>query len=445
MAIIQNASLFSWEFFRDSEKTIGDLERLKLVIESIPDQKLLDTLQKNRKNGRNDYPIDATWNSILAGIVFQHSSITSLRRELQRNAQLREMCGFDPVLGVDAVPTDNAYSRFLSTLIKHEFLIRDMFDSLVSQLTSLIPEFGNNLAGDGKIIRSYGKPTKKTNGDRRHDEDADWVKKTYRGIDKNGNSWKKVESFFGYRLHLIADADVELPIAYEVTKASIGEREVMKDLFKNLDEKHPEITNKCQHVMLDRGYDSKEMICNLWEKYSIKAVVDIRNMWKDSDPTRQLESSKIKNVTYNYKGTVFCHCPSTGEIRELCYGGFEKKRETLKYICPAKAYGINCEGSSKCPMFEKALRIPLKENPRIFTPVARSSYKWQKLYDKRTSIERVNSRFETSYGFEKHNIRGIEKMKVRCGLSLCVMLSIAVGRIREGNLELIKSLVKTAA
>ena len=34
------------------------------------------------------------WNSILAGIVFDHHSIESLRRELSRNLSLAQACGF---------------------------------------------------------------------------------------------------------------------------------------------------------------------------------------------------------------------------------------------------------------------------------------------------------------------------------------------------------------
>ena len=115
-----------------------------------------------------------------------------------------------------------------------------------------------------------------------------------------------------------------------------------------------------------------------------------------------------------------------------------------KYICPALAYGITCAGAKDCPIYQSSIRIPMKEDPRIFTPVARSSYKWKVLYDKRTSVERVNSRIDVSYGFERHYIRGLKKMKVRCGLALSVMLAIAVGRLRQNQPELMNSLVKTA-
>jgi len=447
MAIIHQRYLFSWKNFKDDLQTLGDLERLQLVIKNLPDQNLMDILIEQRGNGRNTHPVKAMWNSILAGIVYEHSSIESLRRELRRNAQLREMCGFNPLRGVNGVPSKSAYYRFISTLCKQESLVREIFDSLVKDLIAICPNFGSNLAGDGKAISSFGKPCKEENEDKRHEQDADWGVKKYCGVDKNGKAWEKTKSWFGFRLHLIADANTELPVAYTVTKASTGEQPVMHELFKGLNNTHPELIEHCDHAMFDKGYDSKEIICDLWDKYKIKPIIDIRNMWKDGEKTKQFETKKmknIKNVTYDYKGTVFCHCPKTGDVKKMAYGGFEEKRQTLKYTCPALAYGITCRGASECPIYKKSIRIPLHENERIFTPVPRSSYKWQTLYDKRSSIERVNSRIDVSFGFERHFIRGLTKMKLRCGLALSIMLAIAVGRIRQEQPELMRSLVKAA-
>jgi len=243
---------------------------------------------------------------------------------------------------------------------------------------------------------------------------------------------------------LIVDADVELPVAYTVTKASLGEQPVMRELFDQLNESHPEMISQCKYAMGDKGYDSKDTICVLWEKYNIKPIIDIRKMWKDGESTKMLRTKNTKNVTYDYKGTVFCHCPKSGQVRRMAYGGFEEKRQSLKYLCPALHYGIECKGAKQCPLYAKSIRVPLSENLRIFTPVPRSSYKWEALYDKRTSVERVNSRIEVSFGFDHHYIRGLQKMKLRCGLALTVMLAIALGRLRQEKPELMRSLVKAA-
>jgi hypothetical protein len=60
----------------------------------------------------------------------------------------------------------------------------------------------------------------------------------------------------------------------------------------------------------------------------------------------------------------------------------------------------------RVPYALKGARIRMDGDRRRFTPIARPSYKWERLYQKRTSFERVNSRLDVSYGFERHTIRG---------------------------------------
>ncbi len=43
---------------------------------------------------------------------------------------------------------------------------------------------------------------------------------------------------------------------------------------------------------------------------------------------------------------------------------------------------------------------------RIVTPIDLASYKWTMEYKKRSSVERVNSRLDEFFGFEKHYLRG---------------------------------------
>ncbi len=36
---------------------LGDLKRLVLVIENMPDENLMEILEEERRTGRNDYPV----------------------------------------------------------------------------------------------------------------------------------------------------------------------------------------------------------------------------------------------------------------------------------------------------------------------------------------------------------------------------------------------------
>ena len=59
-------------------------------------------------------------------------------------------------------------------------------------------------------------------------------------------------------------------------------------------------------------------------------------------------------------------------------------------------------------------------------------------------VVRVNSRLDVSFGFERHYIRGMKKMRFRVGLALIVMNAMALGRIRTGHRDAMRSLVGEA-
>ena len=61
MRIIQQLSAFDYEKI----EILGDLERVKLLIDNVPDEAIIARLEEIRGKGRNDYPIIPVWNSIL--------------------------------------------------------------------------------------------------------------------------------------------------------------------------------------------------------------------------------------------------------------------------------------------------------------------------------------------------------------------------------------------
>lgn len=442
MATIPQLNLFSW----DKIDVQSDLRRLEFVLEALPDERLMQKLEQRRGRGRDDFPVRAVWNSLIAGVVFEHEKIESLRRELQRNGELRQVCGFDPHLGSAAVPTPRAYSSFLKALFKGTDEIEAMFDQLVQKLTELAPDFGKCLAVDSKAISSFSaRANKHTKSDGRRDLDADWGRKEYKGVGKNSKPWKKIIKWFGYKLHLVVDSTYELPVAFDLTRASKSDQNYLLPLMKKIKQTHPQIVERAEHLSADRGYDSEEHNRTLLDDYGTKPVIDIRHMWKDPDSTRPLFPDRADNIVYDHDGTIFCVCPKTDQLHQMTYNGFEKDRGTLKYRCPAKALGLECKGQKLCgksaSKYGRIVRVRLSLDRRLFVPVPRSSYKWQRQYNKRTSVERVNSRLDVSFGFEKHTTRGMKKMRLKVGIALVVMLALAVGAIQSGRKEKMRCLV----
>jgi hypothetical protein len=440
MARLPQPSLFSWKEI----EVLGDLSRLKLLLENLPDEPLMRKLEVARGRGRNDYPVRALWNSLLAGIVFQHRSIESLRRELSRNGQLRWLCGFDAVRAEKQVPPPWVYSRFLDSLQEYSDELEGVLGAVIEQVSAELPDFGQSLAVDGKALNSAARTTGRSKPtDRRGEHDANWGVKSYTVNRSDGSTERETKRWFGFKVHTVVDTTYELPVAFEVTKASTAEQPVALRLVDELEQSQPVVLKRAEYFMADRGYDDTKLHRRLWDCHAIKPVIGIRNLWQAPEGHDATCAVRCRQgVAYDFEGQVYCY-NAYGHRSKMAHAGFEKDRNTIKYRCPAEHYGQHCSGRSLCGI-GKTVRIPIDEDRRVFGPVARDSYKWDDLYKRRTAAERVNSRLDVSFGFENHTIRGIKKMRLRVGMAYLAMLAMALGRIRENNSEQMRSLVKAA-
>lgn len=159
-----------------------------------------------------------------------------------------------------------------------------------------LQNFGQVLAMDSKAINSLArgkKKIKKKTKDGRRDIDADFGRKTYRGRRDDVTLWEKVVSWFGYKLHLIVDANYELPVDFSVTRASASDLKEGHKLIEHTAERHPKVMVNCEALAVDKVYDDTKLIVKLWDEYRMKSVVDIRNMWRDGDKTRLLTGNVI--------------------------------------------------------------------------------------------------------------------------------------------------------
>lgn len=483
-------TLFSW----DDVDLLADMQRLEQVLQYLPDQDMIKALEQQRGRGRDDYPVAAMWNAVMAGIVFQHRSIEGLVRELGRNPALLRICGFSalprqgrPVTTIErdegtgrcrsvsraavvrnSVPNRWNFSRFLANVIALEAdggQISAMIQVLREQLMIALPEFGEHLGFDGKAIDSHSTGRRNQETGQTSDPDANWGKHESGGVDRrSGQEWQTVKSWFGYGLHLIADTHYEIPVAFSVTPASASEVRELDGLLDELFEQSPALAQRCRDFSADRGLDSGDIKAKLWDEWQIRPLIDTRELWSeekqlpDYDPstpiTRVLHPDRADNIIHTEKGQVLCVCPGTKERRPLAFQGFEADRGCLKYRCPAAAYGLACVGLEACHQraginvgeYGRVIRIDLrKHDRRIFTPTPHGSPSWNRNYHRRSALERINNRLDHSFGFEDHYIRGQAQMTARVGLALAAMMALALGHVREGRPQQMRSLVRPVA
>ncbi len=424
MHIIQSP-LFDFEAFI---ATKGN-DRLAIVLEAIPAEKLLAVLEREHWTGRKGYPVRGMWSALIAGLLHQCDSLAQVVRLLKRDKDTRMVCGFSK----DTVPSEDALGRFLKKLISHEDLLEACFTSLVERLRELVPRFGTKLAVDSTDIKAY------SNGHRKNpsDHDARWGAKGagHHAVPKIGSGeavsatgagkGKKRDIYwwFGYKLHLVVDALYELPISFVLTPANEADTSQMKMLLeKAVPEKlkvRPEV------IIADKGYDSRENCRLIFQDYHAAPII----------PIIERPNAQMPDVC-NAKGTPTCGCGL-----EMVYWG--RDGNYLKYRCPEAVGKAKCPSRFRCTPspYGYVLKLPIMEDPRRHSPVPRETKKWARLYRLRTSIERVNSRVKGLLGLGKITVRGMSKVTVRSLLSLLVMLAAAVGMAERHRLKEVRTLV----
>jgi IS5 family transposase len=394
-------------------------DRLLLVLDSVDFEPVITILDKKRGNGRNDYPNRTMLQCLIGGIVNRSPSIRQLIEELRKNPGFRYLCGID---NAARIPTESAFSRFLSNLIESDALLamEKVFQQLVTELSKLLPDYGQTGALDATHLEAFAR------GSRKHpsDPDAKWGRKK----DNNGNWFR----WFGYKLHLLVDAKHELPMAFTVTPANENDGEQLIPIMQAFSQEQPQI--EMQTLLADSIYDPEKNYQFCFDKGI--ALLTPLNHRKRKEPE--------VGFTKDQQPLGTCGHP-------LTFAGYDNG--FLKYRCPAKTGHLTCpfgdfgETSSFCSdsPYGLTLKYSVQQNPRKFCRVPRHTKKFKRLYSMRTSVERVNSRLKGPLIVDKITHRGLAKVRVHILFSLLTMMGSAIGLLNKGRIADIRKITKLVA
>ena len=420
MHIIQTP-LFDFEAFIADKGN----DRLTMVLEALPAERLISVLERERWTGRRGYPVRGMWSAVIAGVLYQCDSLAEVSRLLRRDKDVRMLCGFSK----DWLPGQDALGRFLKKLVRHEDLLEECFAGLVKRLRKLLPGFGGKLAIDSTDIKAYADGHRKAPAD----ADARWGAKgaghhggpgsTEASSGEKKGKKRDLYWWFGYKLHLVVDAVYELPISFVTTPANEADTSQVKVLMEKA--VPGECTPKPEAVIMDKGYDSQANYRLVFREYQAAPII----------PIRERKGAQLPDIC-NAKGTPLCSCGL-----EMAFWG--RDGNYLKYRCPEAVGKSKCQSRFKCSAsaYGYVLKLPILADPRRHPPVPRESKKFERLYRLRTSVERVNSRIKGLLGLERITLRGLVKVRVRSLLSLLVMLAAAVGMAQHNRLRELRTLV----
>jgi len=403
---IRQTTLFSFEEIMEFQQET----KLELILSQIDVSKLANALRKSSgSRGPKGYEPVSLIYSLIAMQIEKIHSIKDLVLKLKENPVLRYCCGFD-VLG--NVPSESTFSRFLDKLADTQELDL-LFYELVTKAKDLCIIDGEHVSIDSTKLNSYeaAKPKKSIVDD---GTNPNWGMKR----DTNGNNIR----WFGWKLHILCDSKSELPLDILVTPASNYDGTIALPLIKQFFEHYDGIFRPTYYAM-DSGYDLDYVYKDIINKYN-----------------------GIPIIAYNPRGSFAPPAGLDEEFNPICSAGYKlaywgKDGNYLKYRCPHAVGKCNCpHGMSWCSSsnYGYTFKINYKENPRYYGYPLRSSDTWQKLYDKRTSVERCNSRLKEYLNLDNVRSKGIKKVKLHALLN-CITLVAGTIAINSG-----KSLNKAA-
>lgn len=353
-------------------------ESLQAVFEALPDQELLKVLEATRWTGRPGYPIRVMWHTLVASFYLGIIHDSDLVRALRNNPLLASACGIDSPEGI---PSKFAYCRFRKKLAAFNDQVGKVLADCVEALRGELPDFGKTVAVDATDVKAWA------NGlHQETDPDA--------GTGAKHKSSRRVY-WYGYKVHVVADAEHELPIWFHVTPANVYDGAHLYTVLQGAKECFNWFAPA--HVLADKGYDSKECFRFVGQEMKAVPVIDVQ------------------------KGRV-------GQPREgrPCGAVSVVTPEGIRYQCKRVPYDPKCPRFGKCPLLPIFVDSPL--NPvtnqtyyERYSPFPYGSCQWKDLYNKRASVERVFSRLKTYRKLDAIRTRRLPKVWLHVAMSFLVM------------------------
>jgi hypothetical protein len=420
MQIAITRPLFPWDALDDSPS----LRTIRAYLQAVPDASLLQSLREARGRGRDDYPVQVLWGTLLLAIGLRHHTMDACLQELQRNAPLRVLIGIE---AEELVPKPHNMSRFVATLGEEPHLtrLRQVFDTMVQRLGQVVPDLGQDTAGDSTSLSARAAESealRKAEAEQGLPQ-ASGGRKEYK--DDDGNITKIVE-WFGYKLHLLVCVKHEVALAYHITDTKTGDNEMIGPLLEEAKQNLP--AERIRTLAYDKAADDIK-VHELLQDEDVEPVIQNRNFALE-EPEKVLGGRTPLNVVYDQAGTIYCYdrVSATPVRHAMAYIGHEPDRGTLKYRCPARHQGWACPSDALCNAersYGLTVRVKQEIDLRRFPPIPRATKQFERLYKGRTAVERVNGRLKIFWGLDDGQVYGARRFHAHVGAVMVAHLALA--------------------
>ena len=385
------------------------LVELAVLLDRLENTPLIERLTAYRPVGRRGYSLRALWRAYLCTFFLNLPHTNALIRELQNNSDLRQLCGFGEL------PHRTTFNRFIQRLSRHADLVEKVFVDVTTELATLLPDMGRELAIDSTTIRSH------SNYNRKHisDPEASWTAKTSAKARDGDKEW-----LWGYKLHMVADANYGLPLGCLVTTASRNDSPVLPKLLEYTQLLHRWLQPLA--VMADRGYDAKSNHQYLCDR-NILPIIHIKRK----------ANGALYDGIYTEQGVPTC----IGRV-PMRYIKSDLQKGHLYRCVGCHLAESNLGGVRYCDT--EYWQDP-RENIRLFGAIRRDGPEWREFYAKRQAIERVFKSLKESRRLERHCIRGLRQVTLHALMSVLTFQATVLARLLDGVTDEMRWMVRRIA
>ena len=285
------------------------LTEVKAILNSVDATALLERLRLyrwtcSRWRGRSGYSVEALWRAVLLSYILNVSSTSALIRRLQDDPRLRRVCGFREL------PHRSTFSGSSQESANIRNSYRSPSPPRPTGYANIFPTWGIRSRWIARSCVVTPIPT----GAPSATPKPSWTAKnsTSPGA-KNGKEWS-----FGYKLHMVADAEYGIPLWSFITPANRNDTLELPTLLDGAASAHPWFHPA--YVIADKGYDSQANHTAVVERGAVP-VIHLRRLpnrdLQDGIYTQEGIPTCIGNVPMEYvrsdpeKGHLY-RCPAGG-------------------------------------------------------------------------------------------------------------------------------------
>jgi hypothetical protein len=368
--------------------------------------------------------------NLLRALIYKNlrglTNLSDLVDDILNNPSVAIKCGFDIL---KPLPSIERFSRFLGQTPNR--LLQDIRLDLVDNLIKVDQIKGKYLSLDSCPIPACVRE----NNLRTNVKDRFLKGKPIKGDPDAGlgvivhyleHNKKEIQYFWGYRNHVVSDAESELPI-WEITKpANVHEANLFIPMFKGIKQK---FDFDIAGIIGDSAFDSESILNFIFKELKAKPYI-ARNPRRKTNLEYKVSTKGSRICIAGFEMLYWDRFKDRGKLR-------------LKFVCPITHSKSFRKSNPYCPMWHpkflngKGCTAYLRADENIRERINYGSKEFKKIYNLRTGSERIFSRL-LSVCMQRPSIKGLKAVTNYCTIAHITVLLVALTAVKTGNKDKIR-------